>query len=303
VSTILSLLLVLIFNCNCAFATALQVTDDSGRQLKLNSPAQRIVSLSPHTTELLFAAGAGEQVVGVTSFSDYPPAARQRPEIGGSESLNLEAIIALKPDLVVAWKSGNIAPQVERLIKLGIPVFYSEPRRLEDIATNLQRLGMIAGTSQVAEPAAQAFRERYRQIARQFSQQMPVRTFYQIWHQPLMTINGEHLISQVIEMCGGRNVFASLDTLAPVVNREAVLAADPQIIIASGRATERPEWLSDWQAWPQVSAVQTHQLYFIEPDLIQRQTPRILDGANVMCRQLAQARNALEADGAAQQSD
>ena len=118
-----------------------------------------------------------------------------------------------------------------------------------------------------------------------------MRTFYQIWHQPLMTINGDHLISQVITLCGGRNVFASLETLAPTVDREAVLRANPQVIIASGMAKQQPEWLEEWKQWPQLSAVRFNQLHFIEPDLIQRHTPRILDGAYVMCEQLAEARN------------
>jgi len=273
-----------------AQATGIEVEDDAGRLVRLSAPARRIVSLAPHATELLFAAGADDQVVGVAGYSNYPPAARRRPLIGDAGNLNLEAILALQPDLVVAWKSGNVAPQVERLIDLGLSVFYSEPRRLEDIATNLQRLGELAGTRPVATAAAQSFREGYRKLGHEFSHQTPVRTFYQIWHQPLMTVNGEQLINQVIELCGGRNIFAGLQTLAPVVTREAVLAADPQIIIASGRTRERPQWLADWKDWPQLSAVRNHQLYFIEPDLIQRQTPRLLEGAKIMCRQLAQAR-------------
>ena len=293
-TTLLLLSTTLLFSVR---AQGITVADDAGRRVTLEAPARRIVSLSPHATELLFAASAGERVVGVASYSNYPPAAQIRPEIGGAGNLNLEAIIALEPDLVVSWKSGNTAAQVERLIGLGIPVFYSEPRRLEDIATNLERLGELAGTMQAASEAAARFRRGYREIRREYAGQSPVRTFYQIWHQPLMTVNGEHLISQVMELCGGSNIFAALQTLAPVVTREAVLAADPQIIIASGRAGERPQWLQAWENWPQLSAVRYKQLYFIEPDLIQRQTPRILDGARIMCGQLAQAREMLRKSG------
>ncbi len=264
--------------------------DDTGKRITLNTPAKRVVSLAPHVTELLFAAGAGEALVGVVSYSDYPPEAARLPVIGSHERLNLEAILALKPDLLVAWKSGNVRTQVEQLGKLGIPVFYSEPRQLDDIASNLERLGMLTGTSTTARAAAGNFRHRLHNLAGNHADQTPVRTFYQIWHQPLMTINGEHLISQIITLCGGRNIFASLETLAPTVSREAVLRADPQVIIASGMAKHQPEWLDEWKQWPQLSATRFDQLYFIEPDLIQRQTPRILDGADIMCRQLAEAR-------------
>lgn len=279
--------------CQCALATGITVYDGIGRKVTLPEPANRIVSLAPHTTELLFAAGAGKQIVGAVDYSNYPPVAEQLPTVGSSASLNLESIVALHPDLVLAWKSGNVAPQVEHLIELGIPVFYSEPRRLEDIATDLQHLGELAGTSSVADAAAQAFRNAYKRLGHEFAQRTPVRTFYQIWNQPLMTVNGEHLISQVITLCGGKNVFAELSTLAPAVSLEAVLATDPEAIIASGKARERPEWLESWRAWPRLSAVKNHQLYAIDPDLIQRQTPRILDGAKIMCQQLQQARLAI----------
>jgi iron complex transport system substrate-binding protein len=285
------LVLFSLFFCLPVQAGEIQVRDDTGRTITLNAPAKRVVSLAPHVTELLFAAGAGDTLVGGVSYSNYPPEATRLPIIGSHERLNLEAILALKPDLLVAWKSGNIVTQVEQLGRLGIPVFYSEPRQLDDIASNLDRLGLLTGTSTTATAASEEFRHRLRGLAAQYANQTPMRTFYQIWHQPLMTINGEHLISQVITLCGGRNVFASLETLAPAVDREAVLRADPQVIIASGMAKQQPEWLDEWKQWPQLSATRFDQLYFIEPDLIQRQTPRILDGAGIMCRQLAAARN------------
>ena len=287
------LLLIPLFFFQHAWAADIAVNDDAGRRVVLEKPARRIISLAPHTTELLFTAGAGGRIVGVVSHSNYPSEAQQLPVVGSAGNLSPEAILARQPDLVVAWKSGNVPAQVEQLINLGIPVFYSEPRRLEDIATNVQRLGKLSGTSAVAEAAAHEFRADYRRLIRDYSGRTPVRTFYQIWDQPLITVNGAHLISQLITLCGGENIFAALGTLAPVVNREAVLAADPQIIIASGQARERPDWLERWQAWPQVSAVRNQQLYVIDPDLIQRQAPRILRGAKIMCGQIEQARQAL----------
>lgn len=273
-----------------ASATALEVADDTGQHVHLDKPAQRIVSLAPHITELLFAAGAGDVVVGAVNYSDYPPEATRLANVGSAESLNLEAIAALQPDLVVAWKSGNSGLQLEQLGRLGLPVFYSEPRRLEDIASNLKRLGRLAASENSANAAATRFNKHYRQLEARYSRAEPVKVFYEIWHQPLMTVGGQHLISQVIKLCGGHNIFSNLTALAPTVNPEAVLAADPEVIIASGMAAQRPEWLDQWRAWPQLAAVKNRQLYFIPPDLIQRHTPRVLEGAERMCEQLEQAR-------------
>jgi len=271
-------------------ASGLEVTDDTGQRVYLEKPARRIISLAPHITELLFAAGAGDAVVGTVSYSDYPPEAARLANVGNYESLNLEAIAALQPDLVVAWKSGNSSLQIEQLRRLGLPVFYSEPRHLEDIASNLKRLGRLAASENSANAAAARFSERSRQLEDRYSRAKPVRVFYQIWHRPLMTVNGKHLISQVIKLCGGRNIFSDLAALAPTVNPEAVLAANPEAIIAAGIEAQQPEWLDQWRKWPQVAAVKNRQLYFIPPDLIQRQTPRVLEGAERMCEQLEQAR-------------
>ncbi|GMQ83709.1 MAG: cobalamin-binding protein [Gammaproteobacteria bacterium] len=271
-------------------ALALEVTDDTGQRVHLDKPARRIISLAPHITELLFAAGAGDAVVGAVNYSNYPPEATRLASVGNYESLNLEVIAALQPDLVVAWKSGNSGSQIERLSGLGLPVFYSEPRRLEDIASNLKRLGRLAASENSANAAAARFNAHYRQLEARYSRAKPVRVFYEIWHRPLMTVSGKHLISQVIKLCGGHNIFSDLTALAPTVNPEAVLAANPEAIIASGMAAQQPEWLDRWRNWPQLAAVKHRQLYFIPPDLIQRQTPRVLEGAELMCEQLEQAR-------------
>ncbi len=273
-------------------AAEVRVQDDTGHSLVLEMPARRIVSLAPHITELLFAAGAGAAVVGVVAYSDYPPAAQPLPRVGGYDRLDLERILALQPDLVVAWKSGNISGPVQRLQALGVPVYYSEPRSLVDIPHDLIRFGQLAGTEAVAQQAAAEFQDGLQVLRARYAGARPVRVFYEIWHQPLMTVNGTHLISDVIRLCGGENIFADLSTLAPQVSVEAVLAADPEVIIASGMATEHPEWLDEWRAWPQLAAVRGGHLYVIPPDLIQRHTPRILQGAEQLCTRLGQARGA-----------
>ena len=271
-------------------AADIRVTDDAGRTVVLAAPAQRIVSLAPHVTELLYAAGAGAKVVGVVQYSDYPEAAKALPRVGGYTAVDMEAVVALKPDLVIAWKSGNRNQQYDRLEKLGIPVFVNEPRSLDDVARSLETFGRLAATSTEAGVAAAAFRARRDALAARYAQRPPVEVFYQIWNKPLMTINGKHLISDVMALCGGHNVFAELPILAPTVTEEAVLAAAPQVIVASGMGDSRPEWLDSWRRWTTLPAVVRDNLFFIPPELLQRHTPRILDGATRLCEQLEQAR-------------
>lgn len=274
----------------CAARAEIAVTDDSGATLRLREPARRIVSLAPHVTETLFAAGAGDRVVGAVEYSDYPPAAKGLPRIGGYSKLDLEAIAALKPDLAVGWASGNAPAHIARLRALGIPVYLSQPERIDDVAASLERIGELAGTQATARPAAAAFRAKLDELRARYGTKVRVRTFYQIWKQPLMTVGGGQVISDVIRLCGGENVFAELKPLAPKVSVEAVLATDPDAIVASGMDEARPEWLDDWRQWKNLRAVRRDTLFFIPPDLIQRHTPRIVEGAERLCAQLDVAR-------------
>ena len=266
------------------------VTDDTGRRVVLPAAAQRIVSLAPHVTELLYAAGAGGKLVGAVEYSDYPPAAQALPRVGSSSAVDIEAVAALKPDLVIAWQSGTRVAQYGQLDRLGIPVFVSEPRSLDDIPRTLELLGRLAGTTKDAEAAALDFRTRRDRLAARYASRPPVGVFYQIWDRPPMTVNGQHLISAVMALCGGRNVFADLAMLAPTVTEEAVLAAAPEVIVASGTADARPAWLDAWRRWRSLPAVARDNLYFIPPEQLQRNTPRVLDGAAQLCEQLEQAR-------------
>jgi iron complex transport system substrate-binding protein len=271
-------------------AAALDVRDDAGSELRLARPARRIVSLAPHVTELLYAAGAGSRLVATVEYSDYPPQAATLPSVGSAARLDLERIAALAPDLVIGWASGNPAGQLERLRRLGLPLFLSEPRRLEDIARNLEMFGRLAGSEAAADAAAAAFRSRLATLTRNYAQRPAVRVFYEIWDQPLVTINGRQIISDVLRLCGGENVFAALPVLAPAVAIEAVLAADPEAIIASGASAERPAWLDAWMRWPALTAAARGNLFAVDADLMQRQTPRLLDGAGQVCADLEAAR-------------
>lgn len=266
------------------------VTDDYGNRVTLQQPARRVVSLAPHLTEILYAAGAGDRMVGAMEHSDYPEAARKLLRIGSETGINLEGLLNLKPDLVAAWPNAGSRRQIDRIAALGIPVYRSEPRELDDIARTLQSLGELTGTRAAADAAAQAFRGRAAELQRTHSGKPSVRVFYQVWDRPLMTVNGAHLISKVIRLCGGVNVFAALPVIAPPIDREAVLRADPEVIVASGADSRRPAWLDDWSAFPGLTAVARSNLHAIPPELMQRHTPRILEGAERLCAIFDQAR-------------
>lgn len=272
-------------------AAPVSVVDDTGHIVTLAAPAKRIVSLAPHVTELLYAAGAGDRVVATVEHSDYPDAAAKLPRVGGYSRIDLEAVAAAKPDLVIAWQSGNAAAHLDKLQSLGLPLFLSQPNRIEDVATSLEKLGQLAGTAPAAEAAADRFRRQLADLDKRYRQRSKVRVFYQVWKQPLLTVGGHQIISDVIRLCGGENVFANLDTMAPTVSVEAVLAANPEAIVASGMGEERPDWLDDWKRWTRVTAVARGNLFFIPPALIQRHTPRLLQGAERLCEQLETARS------------
>jgi iron complex transport system substrate-binding protein len=268
----------------------IRVTDDAGRELVLAQPARRVVSLSPHLTEILFHVAAGDRLVGTVRFGDHPPDAARLPQVGSAGHLDLERIVSLQPDLVVAWQSGNPSRQVEQLERLGIPVYLNEPRRLEDLAGTLERLALLTGAGEAGAARAVAFRERGRALAAQYAGLPPVRLFYQIWDSPLMTINDAHLIGELIALCGGVNVFGDLPALAPRLSREAVLAADPEVIVGGGPAEDDGVWLEEWKQWETLTAVARDNLFFIPPSLIQRQTPRVLEGAALLCEFVDEAR-------------
>lgn len=270
---------------------AVAVRDDSGLEVRLEAPARRIVSLAPHLTELLFDIGAGDAVVAASDYSDYPEAARRLPRVGGLAGIDLERIVALRPDLVVAWQSGTAQGQLAALDRLGIHVFRSEPHTLADVASTLERLGTLTGHAQQASGQADAFRRKVAALRATYATRSPVRVFYQVWNNPLMTIGGPHLITQVIDLCGGRNVFASVGMLAPTVNVEAVIAADPQLIVTAAESGNQSSDIALWSRWTGVSAVRHRRYLFLDPGLITRHTPRILTGAEAMCHAIQDARS------------
>lgn len=278
----------------CLLATAaageIRLVDVTGHEVVLEAPAQRIVSLAPHITETLFAAGAGEKIVGTVASSDYPEAAKAIPQIGGYDRINRESLMAARPDLVLAWESGNGSEVIAGLRALGVTVYVSEVRELDQIAGSLRAFATLAGTTEAGHAAADAFDRRLAALRNTYSHRPPVTVFYQIWNSPILTLNGEHLISDVIRLCGGRNSFTDAIALVPKISIESILLRDPDVIVASGMGEEHPEWVDDWRRFPSLRAVQHQQLYFIPPSLLQRHSTRILDGAEQLCGFLEKAR-------------
>jgi iron complex transport system substrate-binding protein len=264
------------------------LADDRGREISLAKPASRIVSLAPHLTELLFAAGAGDKIAGVSRHSDYPQEAKKIPQVGDAYQVDSELMVALNPDLVVAWKSGNPRSEIVKLENLGFKVFVTEPAKLADISRLLKTFGLLAGTQAFAEQAAQDFDREVSRLQAGYASRQKVTVFYQIWERPLMTVNGRHMISDVIRLCGGENQFADLDVLSAQVSMESVLARDPQVVI-DGSSLGKSDW-RDWRRFPELAAVANGNLYHVSPDLLHRSSPRILEGAKRVCEVLEEAR-------------
>jgi iron complex transport system substrate-binding protein len=267
------------------------VIDDDGIEHIFDQPVMRIVSLMPHATELLFEVGAGDHVVGAVQYSDYPEAAKKIPRVGGYSALNIEAIVALEPDLLIAWPEGNRNRELDRLKALGLPILVSDPREFEDIANALAIYGKVTGKDAQAAIALADFKKKLTYLRNTYSKQKKVSVFYQVWNAPLMTQNGNTFISRAIELCGGNNIFADLPMTNPQVSIESILVADPQLIVASGMGQARPEWLDDWRVYKSLQAVQKNNLFHILPELFQRPTSRFLIGTEQLCQAMARARD------------
>lgn len=270
-------------------AAAVTVRDDAGRSMTLAQPARRVVALGPHLAELVFAAGAGDRLVGVLRYSDFPPEVTQLPLVGDAFAINLEAIAQLRPDLLLVWQSGINPRQRERLRTLGVPIYESETGDLAGIADTLRRIGTLLGSEAAAETAAQKMLARWQALRERYALRKPVRVFYQLWHEPLMTVNHLHLIHQAIRACGGINVFGDQPVLTPTVSWEGVAAANPQVVVTSA-ARDEPARLEGWARLSRVDAVRNGQLHVIDGHTIARMTPRFVDGAEALCEAVDRAR-------------
>ena len=269
---------------------AISVTDDAGNVITLASPAKRIISLSPHVTEMIFAAGAGEQIIGTVKYSDYPEAAKAIPRVGDNRQLDIERIIALKPDLLVVWMHGAFERQLEPLRKSGIPYYFSEPHKLEQIPETLLKLGSLFGTEKQARAAAGAFSQQLLQLSARYQKQSTVRTFYQVWGKPIFTLNDKNIVSDVIRVCGGKNIFGHLSAAAPTLSTEAVIQENPELILSGDSENQGVSGIEQWKTFGTMLAVKNRNLVAIDGDQLNRAGPRIIDGAKAVCEAMDNAR-------------
>lgn len=261
-------------------ASPFRVVDDAGQTLKFSQPPQRIISLTPHLTELVFAVGAGAQLVGVDSASDYPEAAQSLPRIGDYSRVNFERILALKPDLVLVWVGGNRAADIHALKQMGLTVLQTQATRLDDVARLLRLLGTISGHAVAGETAARNYARQLAALQAKAAHGTPLKVFYQVWDRPLMTVGGTHWISDALDLCGAQNVFSDLQVLSPVVSIEAVLQRSPELIVSG---TDAPDMRRQWRRFANLPAVKRQAFVRVDADRLHRLTPRLIDGVAELC--------------------
>ena len=267
---------------------AITVRDDAGLTVTVAKPALRVVSMAPSVTELLFAAGGGNKIVGAVNYSDYPEAANRIPRIGSNREIDMELLISLKPDLIVAWRHNSSERQIEMVRRLGVPVFQSDPQTLDGIPDAVLRLGQLLGTDAAARTTATQLREQLAGLRAKYANRSTVRTFYQVWDKPLYTLSGKHILTDAMKLCGGENIFDKLTVTAPIVSIESVLQANPEAIIAT--AEKNYGGVELWKPYGTLAAVRSNNLFTLDGHLLNRAGPRMVQGTAAMCEVLEQAR-------------
>ena len=277
------------FGLNESHAATTCVQDDLNQPVCVKQ-AQRILVLAPHLTEIVDFVGGLDRVIAVDGSSNFPVAVNSLPKLPNPWVLGAESILARKPDLVLVWQSGISADVVVQLRKAGVPVFVSEPKTIEQVATTMQRLALLLGTQNTTNPKVDQWLARFDQLRTRFKGRAAVSVFYQVWRQPLMTLGGQHVVSEVIGLCGGRNVFSYLPNLAAQVSLEGVLKRNPAVLLSSGSLEDHRALLKQWAPWPELAAVQRGHVYTVPNDLLVRNGPRLIDAAEQVCDYIEQAR-------------
>lgn len=276
---------VLAFIVGCGPAPETPVADSAGEP-------QRLVTLAPHLAELVFAAGAGDRLVGVSAYTDYPDAAAALPLVGDAFTVDQERLRLLAPDVVLAWKSGMPAHRIAELETAGFNVVPITTASLADISAALLVIGELAGTADVAATEAERFETGLRELAAEYSGRRPVKVFYQISSRPLYTISGEHFISELVALCGGRNVFADLNELAPAVDVEAVLARRPEAIVGGSGG----DAFDPWRRFETLPAVRDGNLLTVNAAHLGRASTRLDDAGRRLCAVIDEARGRAAGD-------
>lgn len=274
-----------------AHRAVITLRDDHGHTITLPAPARRAITAAPHATELVYAAGAGIYLAGTAQGSNYPPAALTLPSIGTTLRPNLEIAAALQPDLLIAWQPAVPDPLGDLMQRQKVPVFYSDPRTLAEIPDAVETMGRLFGTETQANPAAEALRARLASLSARYTHLAPVRVFIQAGLQPIYTLNGRSIVSDAIRLCGGVNVFAQTNALAPQVSLESVLAARPDAVIAG--AISADDGRSNLQTWRQygLPAAQQGFVFSLDADALYRPGPRLIGMAEQICQDLDRVRH------------
>ncbi|MBV6415917.1 MAG: Vitamin B12-binding protein [Steroidobacteraceae bacterium] len=290
----LAFLAVSLTTAGAAFAApavaGLPVTDDIGHTLHLARPAQRIVALAPGATALLFAAGAGDRVVATIEYADEPAAAKRIPRLGDLQAIDIERLLALRPDVVVVMQAITSPLMIDRVRGLGLPVYTTRFTRLRDIAPSISRLGRLAGTGVVADREAQRLAAQLAALRATYAQRTPLDVMYQVWNPPIYAIGGPHIVTDALAVCGARNVFAGEHTAAPALGTEAVLARNPGVIVVSAPRAEASKWVAEWRRFPHFAATAAGHLYVFDDPRLDRMGPGAIDATAALCRLLDAAR-------------
>ena len=255
----------------------------------LQATALRVITLSPHTTELAYAAGLGDNLVGVSAYSDYPPQAQEIEQISDYRSMNIERIVALQPDLVIAWKGGNPEKQLNQLKAFNIPIFYSNPKTLEEIASTIEALGKHTANPSFARAQADELRSQVAALRKKYQQRKPISYFYTFDAKSLMTNNGAAWPQPLFSLCGGENIFADSKAAYPMVNIEEIMARAPQAVFYSTRSKQPLEW-QQWQNL--IPAVKNNHVFKLIGDSLGRPTPRAIQAAEQICQYFDKIRDA-----------
>ncbi len=287
--TLKKLLAAAAYACTLNASAAITVLDDDGKPVTVQSPALRVIALAPHATELVYAAGGAGRMVAASAYSDYPEAAKQLPRVGDSRQFDMERIAVLRPDLVVVWLHGSSERQIDQVRALGVPVFQSEPKKLADIASSLSRLGKLMGTEAVSDAAAAELRAKLATLKAKYAGRSPVRLFYQVSDKPLYTLNGEHIVSDALRLCGAENIFAHMPITAPSVSIEAVLLENPEAMISGGEGKVEGG-VAMWQRFTSMTAVRRNNLFRVDSNLLNRAGPRMIAGTASLCEKIELAR-------------
>jgi iron complex transport system substrate-binding protein len=266
----------------------ISVTDDFQHNVTVHTPPLRIVTLAPGATAMLFAAGAASQLVATIEYSGQPASEAKLPKIGSADAIDMERLIALRPDVVVVWPDGNNPAQIATIERLGISVYRQEAITLDSIPQSLRRLGKLTGTSGVAERQAGALEAKLAGLRRDYANSShPPTVLLEVWDRPLYTVGRGELMSDALGVCGARNAFADLPARAPAIGIEAVLTRDPDIIIAAAPPGKGAAWLAEWRRYPSLRAVRTGHLLAFEDQRLIGLGPDVIDATAAMCGQIA----------------